>query len=345
MKTETKTDTKPDTDAPSAEPLLAVDSLYKTFRVGGFMSSRSVRAVRDASFTIRAGQAVAIVGESGSGKSTVLRVLSLLHRASSGVVRYRGRDISTIRSRADRLEYLSRVQMIFQDPFSSINPAHPIGFQLSRPLIIHGKAPARGPALEAALSALLESVALTPPEQYARKYPHQLSGGQRQRVAIARALAVEPELILADEPISMLDVSIRLGILNLMRRLRDERGIAFAYVTHDLASARYFADEIIVMYAGHIVEHGRSEAIVSDARHPYTRLLLSAVPNPERGLSTGSFEAKGEIPDLSTLGDGCPFAERCPRAMPRCREAMPPRSGFGGGHWARCYLYDGDASQ
>ena len=189
--------------------------------------------------------------------------------------------------------YRSQVQMIFQDPFSSLNPIHSVEYHLQRPLHIHRQSAGR--STRAQVLELLNRVALDPPEEYIGKYPHQLSGGQRQRVAIARALAVEPRVILADEPISMLDVSIRIGILNLMAKLRDEDNIAFLYVTHDLASARYFADETMVMYAGHVVESGGSEELISNPQHPYTQLLLSAVPDPARGLRTQEIKVKGEV--------------------------------------------------
>jgi peptide/nickel transport system ATP-binding protein len=187
---------------------------------------------------------------------------------------------------------------------------------------------------------LLDRVALTPAEDIASKYPHQLSGGQRQRVAIARALAVEPKVILADEPVSMLDVSIRMGILNLMARLRDEENIAFLYVTHDLSSARYFADETMVMYAGRVVESGPSEEVIRDPQHPYTQLLLSAVPDPARGLRTQELKVKGEVPSLAAIGNGCPFAARCPHVMAKCRETMPPVTHLTERRQVRCYLFE-----
>jgi peptide/nickel transport system ATP-binding protein len=240
------------------------------------------------------------------------------------------------------LNYRSRVQMIFQDTFSSLNPVHKVKNALERPLRLYGKQLGiRGrQATQEQVFDLLRRVSLTPVEEFAMKYPHQLSGGQRQRVAIARALAVQPEVILADEPISMLDVSIRMGILNLMARLRDEQNIAFLYVTHDIASARYFADEILVMYAGHIVEGAASEELIQEPKHPYTQLLLSAVPDPSRGLRTADVEIKGEIPSLGALGVGCPFAARCPHVMDRCREAMPPITHLSETRWTRCYLYE-----
>jgi peptide/nickel transport system ATP-binding protein len=229
--------------------------------------------------------------------------------------------------------------MIFQDPFASLNPVHTIEHHLARPLTIHGKTAHRTEIFERVCS-LLDTVELKPAEEIARQYPHQLSGGQRQRVAIARALAVGPELMLADEPISMLDVSIRMGVLNLIGRLKDELGIAFVYITHDLASARYIGDLIIVMYAGHMVEGGPGEEIMSSALHPYTRLLLSAVPDPHRGLRTRQdTEARGEVPSLIDPPPGCPFENRCPQVLPICRKAMPPYTGINREHWVRCHLF------
>jgi peptide/nickel transport system ATP-binding protein len=237
------------------------------------------------------------------------------------------------------LEYRRKVQLIFQDPFASLNPVHTIEHHLSRPLQIHKKASGTQETHEVVCD-LLETVELKPASTIAARYPHQLSGGQRQRVAIARALAVGPELILADEPISMLDVSIRMGVLNLIHQLKEERGISFIYITHDLASARYVSDQIMVMYAGHMVEGGDSEAIMKHPAHPYTRLLLSAVPDPRSGLRTDKQnQARGEVPSLIDPPPGCPFAARCPNVMPRCHEIMPAPADVETGHWARCHLY------
>ncbi len=319
-------------------PILEVRGLTKHFRSGNALRAKVVKALEDVSFKLYPGKVIALVGESGSGKSTTARLIARLHDPTAGEILYEGRNIASVHSRKAMLEYRSHVQMIFQDPFGSLNPVHRVEYILRRPLLLHRKAQRR--SADERVLTLLKRVSLTPPEEFAGKYPHQLSGGQRQRVAIARALAVEPKVILADEPVSMLDVSIRMGVLNLMAQLRDENNIAFLYVTHDLASARYFADETLVMYAGRVVESGPSEELIRDPRHPYTQLLLSAVPDPSKGLRTVATEVTGEVPSLGAVGQGCPFAPRCKYVMPKCREAMPPVTDLGGGRSTRCYLFD-----
>lgn len=324
------------------EPILETKDLTKYFYTGNALSRRVVKAVQEASFKLYRGRVTALVGESGSGKSTIIRMLARLYEPTSGHIIFKGRDVTLDRGRKAILKYRSQVQMIFQDPFSSLNPVHRVRYILQRPLRVHGKL-ARGQDVSEPVKNLLNRVAMTPVEEFINKYPHQLSGGQRQRIAIARALAVEPEVILADEPVSMLDVSIRLGVLNLMAKLRDEQNIAFLYVTHDIASARYFADETLVMYAGHIVEAAGGEELIQDPKHPYTQLLLASVPDPARGLRTAEIEIKGEIPSLSDLGAGCPFAARCPKVMDQCRMAMPPRTKVSETRWVRCFLYNEEA--
>lgn len=326
------------TDGP--QPILEARNLTKHFPIGNALFGRRiVRAVEDVSFKLYPGRVVALVGESGSGKSTTARMLARLYPPTSGQILFKGQSALRSNRRKAVLRYRSHVQMIFQDPFSSLNPVHRVSYHLERPLRIHGKVKRDRPISEQ-IEELLHQVALTPVQEFASKYPHQLSGGQRQRVAIARALAVEPEVILADEPISMLDVSIRMGILNLMAKLRQENNIAFLYVTHDIASARYFADETLVMYAGHMVEGAPSEELIQSPQHPYTQLLLSAVPDPARGLRTRSdVQARGEVPSLTEIGMGCPFAPRCPHVMARCREAMPPVTPLSDSRWLRCYLF------
>jgi peptide/nickel transport system ATP-binding protein len=262
---------------------LEVQRLGKRFPVRGTGLRREMLdAVADVSFTLRSGQVTALVGESGSGKSTVARLLARLYAPTDGTIVFDGKDVGDQRRRSSLLAYRSHVQMIFQDPFASLNPVKRVDHHIARPLQIHGIC-ARN-AVDGRVRELLARVGLVPPDVIAQKYPHQLSGGQRQRVAIARALAVEPSVILADEPISMLDVSIRVGILNLILQLKRELGIAFLYITHDIASARYVADEVLVMYRGRIVEQGPTDSVLLDPQHAYTKLLLSAVPNPESGL-------------------------------------------------------------
>jgi peptide/nickel transport system ATP-binding protein len=270
-----------------------------------------LRAVDDVSLTLRTGTITALVGESGSGKSTVARILVRLYDATSGSVLYDGKDVL---SRSDVRTYRSRVQMIFQDPFDSLNPVRKIRHHIERPVRIHRVVSRRD--VTPRVHELLRTVGLVPPEKFEAKYPHELSGGQRQRVAIARALAVNPSVILADEPISMLDVSIRIGILNLMLQLKHELGIAFLYITHDIASARYVADEVLVMYAGQIVEQGPTDSVLLEPLHPYTRLLLSAVPHPEPGLSKERLGARAGR-DIGDLGAGTVLVEDRPNHFVR----------------------------
>ena len=324
-------------------PILEARGLSKHFVSGNAFSRRIVRALEDFNVKLYPGRVTALVGESGSGKSTASRLLSRLYEPTAGDILYTGKSVLAEKSRRSLLLYRSRVQMIFQDPFSSLNPIHSVDYHLQRPLQIHRKV--QGNSTRPQVLELLNRVALDPPEEYSGKFPHQLSGGQRQRVAIARALAVEPKVILADEPISMLDVSIRIGILNLMAKLRDEDNIAFLYVTHDLASARYFADETMVMYAGRTVESGASEELIRDPKHPYTQLLLSAVPDPARGLRTQEVDIKGEVPIFGVPGEGCPFAARCPHVMDQCRQVMPPVTKLSDTRWVRCYLFGENEGQ
>jgi peptide/nickel transport system ATP-binding protein len=283
--------------------VLEARALSRTFSIGtSFWGARqTLTAVDDVTISLQRGRVTALVGESGSGKSTVARLLTRLHEPTAGSIVLEGEDVTRIHGRRRLRDYRAQVQMIFQDPFDSLNPVKRVGHHLARPLRIHRVVPAD--QVEARVLELLESVGLVPAVIVARKYPHELSGGQRQRVAIARALAVEPKVVLADEPISMLDVSIRLGILNLLRELKERRQIAFLYITHDLASARYVADEIHVMYRGRIVEHGPTDDVLQQPLHAYTRLLLSAVPRPEAGLDAVAWEGRtGETARLAAHG-------------------------------------------
>ncbi|BBH63771.1 dipeptide/oligopeptide/nickel ABC transporter ATP-binding protein [Actinoplanes sp. OR16] len=338
----------PDAKAPAGEVVLEAIGLTKHFpvrrRLRDLFSNRhdAVHAVDDVNLTLRRGQVVALVGESGSGKSTVARLLAQLYPRTGGDIRLHG-ETTKVKSGSAFRRYCAQVQMIFQDPFASLNPVHTIRYHLERSLKIHGNI---GDDLDGALHQLLERVSLTPPDRYLDKFPHELSGGQRQRVAIARALGAEPEALLADEPVSMLDVSIRLGVLNLLRDLKERLNLAILYITHDIASARYFADETMVMYAGRMVEGGDSETVTQSPAHPYTRLLIESAPDPDR--LTGAPEAageergNGEPPSLIHPPSGCRFHPRCPVAMPRCSTDLPVRLEIGDkpGHWAACWLYD-----
>ena len=262
-----------------SQPIFQVKNLVKEFAVGGGFGKEEIfRALHGVSFDLYAGRTLALVGESGCGKSTCARLMTKVYPATEGEILFNGRDISTLKSRKDILDYRSRVQMVFQDPFGSLNPTHTIEHHLTRPLKIH-KQVANKAALEERLKELLTLVEL--PVETLAKYPHELSGGQRQRVNLARALAVGAEVILADEPTSMLDVSIRLGVLNLMQKMKKELGIGFLYITHDLATAHYIAEETAVMYKGQIVEWGSTQSILTNPQHPYTKLLISAVPDPD----------------------------------------------------------------
>ena len=329
------------TQSASDTPMLEVRHLVKHFPIGGLFQPKHVHAINDISFIVRRGQVVSLVGESGSGKSTTARLIIRLIQPTSGEILLDGVDILKSEPKKASLEFRRRVQMIFQDPFGSLSPNHSIGYQLSRPIIIHKRAEGKK-AVQEKVYELLATAGLNPPHEMAEKYPFELSGGQRQRVSMARALAVEPELILADEPISMLDVSIRMGVLNLMQRLKDEHNIGFLYITHDLASARYIGDRTMVMYTGHIVESGESRTLMENPQHPYTQLLLSAVPNPHAGLTTKHVQARGEVPSLINPPPGCPFAPRCPKVMDVCRQSMPTRSTIAEGHWLCCHLFPAD---
>jgi peptide/nickel transport system ATP-binding protein len=296
-----------------------------------------VHAVDDVSFELRPGTITALVGESGSGKSTVARLLARLYDPTGGAVFFEGNDVSRVRGRRNLRRYRSQVQMIFQDPFDSLNPAKTIRHHVERPLRIHRIVPSG--QVEERVYELLRTVGLVPPEDIAAKYPHELSGGQRQRVALARVLAVEPKVVLADEPTSMLDVSIRIGILNLMVRLKEEHDIAFLYVTHDLASARYLADDIFVMYAGQIVERGPIEQVLEEPLHPYTRLLLAAAPDPATGLHADRIEMrKGRASAAVDPAEGCRFVSRCPLAIDVCSRVTPPLVEERPQQSARCHV-------
>ena len=333
------------------EAVLEAVHVTKNFPVHGGgrqLQRRFVHAVDDASLALYPGQVTALVGESGSGKSTLARLMAGLYQRTAGEVLLRGQPAGATRGRAFR-RHVSDVQLILQDPYGSFNPMLKIATHLERAVRIHEPS-LRGPGQHAALRArtaeLLQQVHMLPAGQFLEKYPHELSGGQLQRVSIARGLAARPSVILADEPVSMLDVSIRLGVLNLLAELTTAQRVALLYVTHDVASARYFAAEAAVMYAGQLIESGPSERVISAPAHPYTRLLISSAPDPARtaGPADSSTGDRGQPPSLITPPAGCRFHPRCPLAMPRCSEQAPPVSQLGDGHWTRCWLYGADGN-
>jgi len=318
-------------------PLLEAVGITKHFRARSSRFGRSgiVHAAEDISLSLYPGSVTAVVGESGSGKSTLSRLLARTHKPTAGSLRLRGEPVDLHRP-ADRA-YRRAVQLVLQDPFASLNPVHDVNYILSRPLQIHGLG---GRDLRESVLDLLRRVSLEPAEQFIDKYPHELSGGQRQRVSIARCLAVRPQVLLADEPVSMLDVSIRLGILNLLADLRDREQLAILYVTHDIASARYLADTIMVMYAGRVVEVGPADRVVNHPAHPYTQLLLSAAPDPESTDQDSWRGSAGSPPSLVSPPSGCRFHPRCPFAMAICSTDNPPQLPVGEGHVAACWLHD-----
>jgi peptide/nickel transport system ATP-binding protein len=311
-----------DTVRPDTPPLLATEGLTKYFKIGNALSRRTLHAVDDVRLAIGEREIVALAGESGSGKSTIARLLAKLYKPTRGEIYFQGTPVSRRRSRAETLEYTGLVPMVFQDPFSSINPVFRISHGIMRSLKLHRpELSARQRREEAA--AVFDTVGLTPGDEMLQRYPHELSGGQRQRVGFAQALAMRPKLILADEPVSMLDVSIRIGLLNLMARLRDSEGVSILYITHDLASARYIADRLIVMYAGQIAESGPVEEVLARPKHPYTQLLLSAVPDPRAPLDVPAQAEVGEPPRVIDPEPGCRFRWRCPLAIDECHRVTP----------------------
>ncbi|MDQ2743833.1 MAG: ABC transporter ATP-binding protein, partial [Chloroflexota bacterium] len=277
------------------------------------------------------------VGESGSGKSTIARVLAGVYPPTSGEIRFRGNVVSGSHSRRDLLEYRRHVQMVFQDPYSSLNPVFPAAHGITRALKLH-RPDLNRDGRRAEAETIIRSVGLTPAEEFLRKYPYELSGGQRQRYGFAQALASRPELILADEPVSMLDVSIRIGLLNLMAELRRREGVSILYITHDIASARYVADRLLVMYAGSVVESGPVEDVLAHPEHPYTKLLLSAVPDPLAPLQEGPTADTGEPPRVIDPGEGCRFRWRCPYRIEVCNTVTPQLLPVRPDHEAACHV-------
>jgi oligopeptide transport system ATP-binding protein len=325
--------------ATGGDALLEVRELVKHFTVGGGLfggRAGSVRAVDGISFALRQGETLGLVGESGCGKTTTGRCILQLERPTSGQVIFEGRDLGTL-SDTELRPMRRRMQVIFQDPYASLNPRMTVGQILAEPIAVHGLVTDRQ-ARRARVQELLGRVGLLP--QHADRYPHQMSGGQRQRVGIARALAVEPSLIVCDEPVSALDVSIQAQIINLLEDLQAELGLTYLFIAHDLAVVRHISDRVAVMYLGKIVEVADRRELYDNPLHPYTKALLAAVPIPDPALEAQRSRSvlMGEVPSPLNPPPGCVFHPRCPIAVESCRAEVPPLREITPGHWAACAL-------
>ncbi|HHE73358.1 MAG TPA: ABC transporter ATP-binding protein [Chloroflexi bacterium] len=317
------------------EPILQVKDLKKYFRLKGGWFGRPVfaKAVDAVSFTLYEGETLGLVGESGSGKSTTGRAILRLIEPTAGSIMYRGTDIMTLRG--EKLRSLRKhLQMMFQDPYAALNPRMTVGEAITEPMLAHGMyspADAADRACE-----LLEAVGLDPSYYY--RYPHEFSGGQKQRISMARSLAVSPDLLVADEPVSALDVSIQAQIINLFKDLQDEFGITYLFIAHDLSVVKYLSDRIAVMYLGEIIELAEKHELFDHPLHPYTRALISAIPIPDPTVRKKRIILEGDIPSPTAVPQGCRFSTRCPMCRPLCYETHPEIRDVGAGHWVRCHL-------
>lgn len=322
-------------------PLLEIDDLKVHFPIGGswLKAPRAVvHAVDGVSLQVMPGEAVAIVGESGCGKTTLARALLGLSQPTAGSIRFKGVDLSSLHAGARARSYRREIQMVFQDPFESLNPRKSVFQTLAQPLRIHKSVPRQ--EIRAEVVRLLDLVGLSPGENYLNRFPHQFSGGQRQRICIARSIAPKPSLIIADEAVSALDISIRAQILALMKKLQNELGLSYLFITHDLGVVRSFCDRVIVMYLGKVVEEGPTEQIFQRPRHPYTIGLLESCPlaDPIVARRRSGYLLKGDMPSPISPPKACRFHTRCWMSQEICRTLAPPLINGGGGHSSRCHF-------
>ncbi len=319
------------------EPLLQVRNLVKHFPVrgSGFGRRPVVRAVDGVSFHIRRGETFGLVGESGCGKTTTGRTILRLIPATGGHVHFAGQDVFALRGRA-LATWRRQAQIIFQDPYGSLNPRVTVGASIAEGLVVHGLGTRQ--EREARVHEALTAVGLRP--EYARRYPHEFSGGQRQRIGIARALILQPQLIVCDEPVSALDVSVQAQVLNLLRDVQAAHDLTYLFIAHNLAVVRYIADRIGVMYLGKLVETAPSDELYRQPRHPYTQALLSAIPEPRPGRRRERIVLGGDVPSPLNPPAGCPFHPRCAHVMPVCKQVMPPPRELVPGHTVACHLYE-----
>jgi oligopeptide transport system ATP-binding protein len=316
-----------------ADHILEIKDLKKHFDVG---NGKVLKAVDGINFAIKRGETFGLVGESGCGKSTAGRTIMRLYEATSGEVLFNGENIYSLKG--DKLKQFNRsMQMVFQDPYASLNPRMTIENIIGEGIDIHGLA--KGKERKERIHQLLRDVGLN--EEHAGRFPHEFSGGQRQRIGIARALAIEPQFIIADEPISALDVSVQAQVVNLFKRLQRERGLTYLFIAHDLAMVKHISDRIGVMYLGKLVEVTTSDMLYAKPLHPYTESLLSAIPipDPEVERKRERIILEGEVPSPMNPPSGCPFRTRCPKAMPQCAESMPAMKEVEPGHFTACHLY------
>lgn len=316
-----------------SEYILEVKDLRKHFHVG---NGRVLKAVDGINFSIKRGETFGLVGESGCGKSTAGRTIIRLYDATSGEVRFNGENIYDLKG--DKLKAFNRnMQMVFQDPYASLNPRMTIEKIIGEGIDIHGLY--KGQERKEKIYQLLRDVGLN--EEHANRFPHEFSGGQRQRIGIARALAIEPQFIIADEPISALDVSVQAQVVNLFKKLQRERGLTYLFIAHDLAMVKHISDRIGVMYLGQMMEVTTSEKLYAKPLHPYTESLLSAIPipDPEVERKRERIILEGEVPSPMNPPSGCPFRTRCPKVMKQCAESMPPMKEVEPGHFTACHLY------